>query len=321
MSPLFASRVTLLDGTRSECDWGGEVLPASEQASRTRADWLANSNDSYWLSNPAHPYRKLSPILGAHEQPLSLRTRSNYTETAALLAETRMDHEAAKRLVFGNKSLGADLVIGPLLALCEGSNSLAEPCAALAGWDREFETTSRGAHLFAAFWGKVMERRDLWQVPFDPAAPVTTPRDLKTDGAAGEALLEALGEAARELAERGIALDAPWGEVLTQPVPGGGAIAIHGGPGWAGVLNMQEGDRIEGGLVPRHGSSYIQIVGFDEDGPVADAILSYSQSTNPASPHYADQTRLYSRKEWNRLPFSREEIAAAKTGETLRISE
>jgi acyl-homoserine-lactone acylase len=104
-------------------------------------------------------------------------------------------------------------------------------------------------------------------------------------------------------------------------VPGGGAIAIHGGPGWAGVLNMQEGDRIEGGLVPRHGSSYIQIVGFDEDGPVADAILSYSQSTNPASPHYADQTRLYSRKEWNRLPFSREEIAAAKTGETLRISE
>ncbi len=321
MSPLFASLVTLLDGTRSECDWGGELLPASEQASRTRRDWLANSNDSYWLSNPAHPYRKLSPILGAHEQPLSLRTRSNYTETEALLTETKMDHAAAKGLVFGNKSLGADLVVGPLLALCEGSNSLAEACAALAGWDREFQTTSRGAYLFTTFWSKVMNRRDLWQVPFDPASPVTTPRDLQTAGATGEALMKALGEAAAELTEAGIALDAPWGEVLTQPVPGSEAIAIHGGPGWAGVLNMQEGTMAPGGMIPRHGSSYIQIVGFDDEGPVADAILSYSQSSNPASDHYADQTRLYSAKQWNRLPFSPEEIAAAMTGETLRIAE
>lgn len=321
MSPLFASLVTLLDGTRSACNWRGDLLPASEQASRQRRDWLANSNDSYWLSNPAHPYRELSPILGAHEKPLSLRTRSNYTETSALLGATKMDHAAAKGLVFANKSLGADLVVGPLLALCEGSNSLAQACAALAGWDREFETGSQGAYLFTRFWDKVKGRRDLWLVPFDPAAPVKTPRDLNTEGATGTALLAALGEAADELGEAGIALDAPWGEVLTQPVPGGQAIAIHGGPGWAGVLNMQEGTKVEGGMIPRHGSSYIQIVGFDEDGPVADAILSYSQSSNPASEHYSDQTRLYSAKQWNRLPFSREEIEASQTGDTLRISE
>ena len=39
-------------------------------------------------------------------------------------------------------------------------------------------------------------------------------------------------------------------------------------------------------------------------GPVADALLSYSQSTDPASPHYADQTRTFSAKRWHRLPFS-----------------
>ena len=54
---------------------------------------------------------------------------------------------------------------------------------------------------------------------------------------------------------------------------------------------------------------------------MADAILSYSQSTNPASPHYADQTRNYSAKKWHRLPFSDEEIAAAKIGETITLSE
>ena len=84
---------------------------------------------------------------------------------------------------------------------------------------------------------------------------------------------------------------------------------------------MQYANPIKGGITPFHGTSYIQIVGFDEDGPVADAILSYSQSTNPASPHYADQTEAYAIKAWNRLPFSAEEIEAARQGDVLRIAE
>jgi len=74
-------------------------------------------------------------------------------------------------------------------------------------------------------------------------------------------------------------------------------------------------------MVPQHGSSYIQIVSFDENGPVADAILSYSQSTNPASLHYSDQTRNYAAKTWHRLPFSAEEIEAEKIGESLHLTE
>ena len=34
------------------------------------------------------------------------------------------------------------------------------------------------------------------------------------------------------------------------------------------------------------------------------------QSTDPASPHYADQTWLYSKKGWHRLPFHAADIAA-----------
>jgi len=159
-------------------------------------------------------------------------------------------------------------------------------------------------------------------VAFDAADPVNTPHTLKTDGAAGEKLLAALTVAANDLDKAGIALDAQWGDILVQPSGDGSEkIAIHGGPGVAGVLNMQIGREVEGGMVPRHGSSYIQIVGFDEDGPVADAILSYSQSTDPASPHYSDQTYLYSAKKWHRLPFAAEEIEALRTGETLRIAE
>ena len=174
--------------------------------------------------------------------------------------------------------------------------------------------------LFTTFWDKVSKRPDLWSTPFDPADPVNTPRDLNTQGEAGTKLLAALVEAAGEVEAKGIALDAPWGEVQFAP-RNGTRIPIHGGPGDAGILNVQYANPIEGGITPFHGTSYIQIVGFDEDGPVADAILSYSQSTNPASPHYADQTEAYAIKAWNRLPFSPEEIEAARQGDVLRIAE
>jgi acyl-homoserine-lactone acylase len=331
ISSLFASLATLLDGARSDCDWDVAagtpqpgLMPASDQAATIRRDYLTNSNDSYWMSNPRIPHPALSPILGKHAGELTLRSRSNFTETEAMLAGSKVDHARAKALAFANKSLAADMVTGPLLALCAQNTGAqagtARGCDALAGWDRRFEATSRGAALFRAFWAKAARIPGLWAVPFDPADPVNTPRDVAA-GAAGEKLLAALGEAVAELDAAGIALDAEWGSVQ-QWRAGDERIAIHGGPGTAGVLNYQDARPAPGGgLVPVHGTSYIQIVGFDDAGPVADAILSYSQSTNPASPHYADQTRAYAAKQWHRLPFARRDIAAQQIAKPRRIAE
>ena len=60
---------------------------------------------------------------------------------------------------------------------------------------------------------------------------------------------------------------------------------------------------------------------FDAAGPVADALLSYSQSTDPASPHYADQTRAFSTKSWHRLPFTAAEVEQQKVGPVVQIAE
>lgn len=331
-SSLFARLAILLDGARSECDWDVAegtpqpgLMPASDQAATIARSYLTNSNDSYWLSNPRLPHPALSPILGRHADIISLRSRSNFIETDAMLAVGKVDHSRAKELAFGNKSLAADMMVDGILGLCAGQQdaaaALARGCAALAGWDRRFETNSRGAALFRAFWEKQFRRTDLWTVPFDPADPVNTPRDLAIEKVGGS-LLAALGEAVAELDTAGIALDAPWGEVQHWPASGE-RIAIHGGPGTAGVLNFQDARSApgSGGLVPVHGTSYIQIVGFDGGGPVADAILSYSQSTDPASQHFADQTRAYSEKRWQRLPFTRREIAAQRIGSARRLAE
>jgi acyl-homoserine-lactone acylase len=216
------------------------------------------------------------------------------------------------------------MVMEDIGMLCVTPNPLPEAavrgCKALAGWDKRFETTSRGAALFRAFWPKAAKLPGLWAVPFDAADPVNTPRTLATDGAKGEKLLAALAEAVAELDKAGIALDAPWGEVQ-RVMAGNDAIPIHGGPGTLGILNMQESVSTPNGLTPRHGTSYIQIVGFDEAGPVADAILSYSQSTNPASPHANDQTRAYAAKQWHRLPWHSEAIAKAAIAKPKRIAE
>lgn len=331
ISGLFAEFAVLLDGSKTACDWDVAagtpepgLMPASDQAATVVRSYLTNSNDSYWLSNPALPHRQLSPMLGRFATARSLRTRSNFTETEAMLAAGKVDHARAQALAFGNRSLAADMAVEPVIKLCAERALLPQTiglgCAVLDGWDRRFEASSRGAALFRAFWPKAARLPGLWAVPFDPADPVNTPRTLATEGDKGEKLLAALGEAVEELEAAGIALDAPWGEVQ-RVMAGNEAIPIHGGPGTLGILNMQESVAVPAGLTPRHGTSYIQIVGFDAKGPVADAILSYSQSTDPASPHAADQTRAYAAKAWHRLPFGDAAIRAEAIGKTRRIAE
>ena len=58
------------------------------------------------------------------------------------------------------------------------------------------------------------------------------------------------------------------------------------------------------------GSRYIQVVTWDDAGPVARGLLTYSQSTNPASPYFADQTQQFGKGSFVKLPFSQAEIAA-----------
>ena len=79
---------------------------------------------------------------------------------------------------------------------------------------------------------------------------------------------------------------------------GGERIPIHGEPGPEGVFNIITPIDLSPGL------GRIMAVEFTDKGPVSQGVLSYSQSTNPDSPHAADQTRLYSQKGWDDLRFT-----------------
>ncbi len=61
------------------------------------------------------------------------------------------------------------------------------------------------------------------------------------------------------------------------------------------------------------GSSFIMAVEMTTHGPVARTILTYSESANPTSPHYADQTTLFSHKQWVTERFTEAQIDADPT--------
>jgi acyl-homoserine-lactone acylase len=145
----------------------------------------------------------------------------------------------------------------------------------------------------------------LWAVGFDPADPVNTPRDLNiADNAVVEAVKQSLADGVARLVEAGIPMDRPWGEVQFDE-KNGERLGIHGGPGEM-MFSVISSSLVDGegysNIVA--GNSYIQAVGWDEsDCPDAYAILTYSQSTDPASDHYADTTELYSNGGWIDMPF------------------
>ena len=151
-------------------------------------------------------------------------------------------------------------------------------------------------------------------MPFDKADPVHTPRGLTiNDAATREAILAALHVAVDRITGAGIALDARWGDVQFE-IRNGEKIGIPGGDGRAGMFSVISArfDGGNGGYTPIvTGNSYIQSVTWNEDGsPNARAILTYSQSPEPDSPFYADQTKIYSQSEWIDMPFTDEQIAA-----------
>ena len=110
--------------------------------------------------------------------------------------------------------------------------------------------------------------------------------------------------------------------MATKNVP----LPIHGGNGTPlGIYNAISssviGARLPGARAVTTGSSYIQTVTWDDAGPRVGAFLTYSNSTDAASPSYADQTYRFYLKDWIRLPFTNEEVTTDPNFSSIVISE
>lgn len=335
-------RLTILDGSRGGCGWDSSpdsiepgLMPPDELPLLTRSDWVSNANDSPWLANPDQPlsYPKVVGDTGT--------ARSNRTQEAILTAQRRLagtdglpgkgfSHDSMKQLLFADHSRVAELAAADTARMCSGFLGGLAPydgglidvrsgCPALASWDHQFTLDSRGSLLFQRFWLKAIGLLSPWKVGFDPADPVNTPNTLATDR---PDIWRAFGNAAAELRAAGLPLDAPLsaGQAV---IRNGERIPVHGDPHWLGVLNVitPVWDAGKGNTEVVHGSSIIQVVQFDETGaPKASTLLTYSQSTDPTSPHFADQTRLFSQGQWVTGRFTEAEINASPALRTVTLN-
>ncbi|MFJ7216701.1 penicillin acylase family protein [Amycolatopsis sp. NPDC098790] len=333
--------ISIFDGKRSACDWPDDpnaaapgLLDPHKQPRLIRTDFAGNANDSAWLANPEQPLT-YPRVMGDSASPRSLRTQQ-----LILTAQNRINGtdglpgrgftpETLRQSLFSDRSRAADLALDTVVSMCRSVPfglivvdatvvNVSEACPILAAWkDHSYTLGSRGSWLFANFWSYLTSApidTVPWRVPFDAHDPVHTPNSL--DGGSS-AVRDAFGRAVIALRTAGIPLNAPLSDIQ-KITRGGEQIPIHGSLSKLGVLNVIEpGQTADGKLDVLFGSSFVQQVKFTADGPPqASSVLAYSQSADSTSPHYTDQTKLFSAGQWVPERFTAAEIAASPALET-----
>jgi acyl-homoserine-lactone acylase len=333
---LVVPPLLMFDGSRSACGWGQDAgMPAGIFAPANgpwmiRTDYVGNSNDSYWLTNPRALFNGpapfgFSPLYGPTGVEQKLRTRIGFRQLEQMLAQRRLLAPAdLQELMFANRIYAAELILPGLLPLCAASGDavLVPACNVLAAWDWRANLDSRGAVLFREFWNLAAALPGKWAVPLDVADPVNTPSGLAPS--AGPAMLAALRSAVQKLQALNIPLDGRLGD-YQDDTRAGVRVPVHGAigdiDGSYNSIHMATALDANGYHDIAWGSSYIQTVTFDDAGPVAQAMLVYGQSVDPKSPYYGDQVALFSRKQWPTLPFSEDKIKADPHYQATTLSE
>nr|WP_243432884.1 MULTISPECIES: acylase [unclassified Pseudomonas] len=322
--PRLGLRMIVLDGANSGCAWDVDpqaaqqgIFASSQLPQLLRKDFVQHSNDSAWLANPAQPLTGYSPLISQDGQPLGLRSRFALDRLAELSKKGPLAVKDLQHMVMDDQVYLAAQVMPDLLKFCGadlGSDAatLKPVCASLKAWDGRASLDSGiGLVHFQNIMQALLESPDIWRVAFNPADAQHTPHGLALEQpAVAKALREAMLASVELAGKMGLKPDMRWGDI--QVVSSGGRqTPIHGGPGTLGIYNaMQSVPREDGKLEVVSGTSYLQVVSFDEKGPHAQGLLAFSLSSDPASKYSRDQTEAFSKKQWSVLPFTEQQIQA-----------
>lgn len=322
--PRIGLQMIVLDGSNSACAWDIDpqaaqkgIYAASQLPQLLRKDFVQHSNDSAWLANPAQPLTGFSPLISQDGQPLGLRSRFALERLSALGKKGPLAVKDLQQMVMDDNVYLATQVLPDLLKFCAAdlgadAAALKPVCVSLKGWDGRANLDSGiGLVHFQNIMQALQASPDIWRVPFDPKDPQHTPRGLAIEQpTVSKALHEALLTSAATAQKMGLKPETRWGDI--QVVSNGAQqTAIHGGPGTLGIYNaIQSVPREDGKLEVISGTSYLQVVSFDDKGPHAQGLLAFSLSSDPESKYSRDQTQAFSKKQWSVLPFTEQQIAA-----------
>jgi acyl-homoserine-lactone acylase len=275
--------------------------------------WLQNANDPPWTTTfpPALEANKFPAYL-APQPFMELRAQ----HSARLLQDNdRLTLDKLVELKHSTKTELADRVLGDLLLAVKtsGSELAKEAASILEAWDGKADADSRGMLLFSLWALEMGQRMSALTLPgtpsafaklWDPANPLSTPYGLADPASAVKALEKVAGQIKSIFG----ALDVPFGNVARLR-KGGFDFPANGGPSNLGFFRSIEFSYSarDKKFLANGGDSYVCAIEFSK--PVrAKAVLSYGNSSQPASPHFGDQLALAARKEMRPVWRTREEI-------------
>ncbi|CAN2978455.1 Acyl-homoserine lactone acylase PvdQ [Pseudomonas sp. PM2] len=314
--PRAGLQMIVLDGAHSACAWDIDpraaqpgIFPADQLPQLQRTDYVQHSNDSAWMANPEAPLSGFSPVISQDHIGLGPRARFAL-QRLQTLEKQPISVTDLQNMVMDNEVYLAGQVMPDLLTFCANqlgtdANALQPLCTSLKNWDQRANLDSGvGLVHFINLMQHLQTLPDAWRVAFDPAHPLTTPSGLAIDRApVAKALREAMLASSAEVGKLG---QTRWGDIQVS-----GQTPIHGGPQELGIYNaMQTVPRADGKREVVSGTSYLQIVTFDDKGPNALGVLAFSESSNPMSAYSKDQTQAFSEKKLRPLPFTEAQIKA-----------
>ena len=314
--PRAGLQLIVLDGSHSACAWDIDpraaqpgIFAAADLPQLERTDYVQHANDSAWMANPKAPLTGFSPVISQDHIGLGPRARFALQRLQSL-AKQPIKVTDLQNMVMDNEVYLASQVMPDLLAFCANrlgadAATLQPLCTSLKHWDQHANLDSGvGLVHFINLFEHLQALPDAWRVAFDPAHPLTTPRGLAIEREpVANALREAMLASTAAVSQLGLTR---WGDIQVS-----GQTPMHGGPQQLGIYNaMQTVPRADGKREVVSGTSYLQIVTFDDNGPQAMGVLAFSESSNPASQYSKDQTRAFSEKKLRPLPFTDAQIQA-----------
>ncbi|WP_066095784.1 penicillin acylase family protein [Xanthomonas massiliensis] len=311
-----------VDGSDPAADWHGiHTLDQLPQAIAPASGWVFNTNNWPWTAAGADSPRRedFPPYMDqAGENPRGphavrlLQGHRDFTLPGLMAAAYDSWQPAFADMV---PALLADYEALPATDVRRAR--LAAPVALLRGWDYRWGLDSTAMTL-AQFWGDA-----LWPQIAAAAQAADVPVWRYAAGTAtSQQRLDALQAAVDKLQQEFGSWQVAWAQVnryqrndgaIVQtfddarpslPVPFSsakwGSLASFGARAYPGTRR----------LYGTSGNSFVAVVEFGPQGPVARAVSTGGESGDPSSPHFADQAQRYADGDLRPVHFTAEDVAA-----------
>jgi acyl-homoserine-lactone acylase len=310
-----------VDGSDPATDWQGvHEIDESPNVLNPPGGWIQNTNNwPYSAAGANSPQEKAYPSYmdrsgenarGIHAMRV-LDGRKDFT----------MDSLTAG-VAFDSLLPAFESLLPPLVRDYEGlaassplKAKLAEPVAALKGWDYRWGVSSVPTTL-AVFWGEELGRR----VAADARTAGVSADAFMRTRASATARLEALAAVADKLTADFGTWKTPWGDVnrfqriapdIVHPfddskpsIPVGFTSGRWGSLASYGARSYNGSKKIYG----TSGNSFVAVVEFGKDRVRAKAVTAGGQSGHPNSPHFNDQAQRYSTGDLREVYFYRADL-------------